>query len=67
ANLDRDSSEEELERISRGENRKWMSSLPQCHGDHHSSASSDEETSGRVQCLLRCHSQPCTLQFQPAT
>ncbi|RVE56855.1 hypothetical protein OJAV_G00210290 [Oryzias javanicus] len=54
ANLDRDSSEEELERISRGENRKWMSSLPQCHGDHHSSASSDEE----VRDLCCCRSPP---------
>lgn len=43
ANLDRHSSEEELERISCGDNRKWVSALPQCHGDHHSSASSDEE------------------------
>nr|XP_057946793.1 uncharacterized protein si:dkey-16j16.4 [Doryrhamphus excisus] len=43
ANLDRHSSEEELERISYGDNRKWVSSLPQRHGDHHSSASSDEE------------------------
>lgn len=43
ANLDRHSSEEELERISCGENRKWVSALPQRHGDHHSSASSDEE------------------------
>ncbi|CAJ1074082.1 uncharacterized protein si:dkey-16j16.4 isoform X2 [Xyrichtys novacula] len=43
ANLDRHSSEEELERISCGDNRKWVSALPQRHGDHHSSASSDEE------------------------
>ncbi|XP_054652365.1 uncharacterized protein si:dkey-16j16.4 isoform X2 [Dunckerocampus dactyliophorus] len=43
ANLDRHSSEEELERISYGDNRKWVSSLPQRHSDHHSSASSDEE------------------------
>ncbi|CAL8271658.1 unnamed protein product [Merluccius merluccius] len=43
-NLDRHSSEEELERISRiGEGRKWASALHQRHGDHHSSASSDEE------------------------
>lgn len=42
ANLDRHSSEEELERISCGDNRKWVS-LPQRHGEHHSSASSDEE------------------------
>ncbi|XP_028993959.1 uncharacterized protein si:dkey-16j16.4 isoform X3 [Betta splendens] len=39
ANLDRHSSEEELERISCSDSRKWMSR----HGDHHSSASSDEE------------------------
>lgn len=39
ANLDRHSSEEELERISCGDNRKWVSR----HSDHHSSASSDEE------------------------
>ncbi|XP_076023886.1 uncharacterized protein LOC143014011 [Genypterus blacodes] len=43
ANLDRHSSEEELERISRGDNRKWVSALPHRHGDHHSSPSSDEE------------------------
>lgn len=43
ANLDRHSSEEELERISCGDNRKWVSALPQCHSDHHSSTSSDEE------------------------
>lgn len=43
ANLDRHSSEEELERISCGDNRKWVSALPQRHSDHHSSASSDEE------------------------
>uniref|UniRef100_A0A8C5FBP7 Si:dkey-16j16.4 n=1 Tax=Gadus morhua TaxID=8049 RepID=A0A8C5FBP7_GADMO len=44
ANLDRHSSEEELERISRiGEGRKWASALHQRHGDRHSSASSDEE------------------------
>ncbi|CAL8299109.1 unnamed protein product [Boreogadus saida] len=44
ANLDRHSSEEELERISRiGEGRKWASALHQRHGDLHSSASSDEE------------------------
>lgn len=39
ANLDRHSSEEELERISCGDNRKWVSR----HSDRHSSASSDEE------------------------
>lgn len=43
ANLDRHSSEEELERISCGDNRKWMSAFPQNYSDHHSSASSDEE------------------------
>ncbi|KAI4803688.1 hypothetical protein KUCAC02_025344 [Chaenocephalus aceratus] len=43
ANLDRHSSEEELERISCGDNRKWVSALPRRHGDHHSSTSSDEE------------------------
>ncbi|XP_029937965.1 uncharacterized protein LOC115380853 [Myripristis murdjan] len=43
ANLDRHSSEEELERISCGDNRKWASALPHRHSDHHSSASSDEE------------------------
>ncbi|XP_062325290.1 uncharacterized protein si:dkey-16j16.4 [Osmerus eperlanus] len=43
--LDRHSSEEELERISRGigDGRKWTSTLHPRHGDHHSSASSDEE------------------------
>ncbi|KAM9571676.1 uncharacterized protein ACWYII_000774 isoform 2-T2 [Salvelinus alpinus] len=41
--LDRHSSEEELERISHGvgDGRKWT--LHHRHGDHHSSASSDEE------------------------
>lgn len=39
ANLDRHSSEEELERISCG----WMSAVPQHCSDHHSGASSDEE------------------------
>ncbi|XP_037098375.1 uncharacterized protein si:dkey-16j16.4 [Syngnathus acus] len=43
ANLDRHSSEEELERISYGDSRKWLSAFPQRHADHHSSASSDEE------------------------
>lgn len=43
ANLDRHSSEEELERISCGDNRKWVSAFTQRHSDHHSSASSDEE------------------------
>ncbi|XP_011612473.1 uncharacterized protein isoform X1 [Takifugu rubripes] len=43
ANLDRHSSEEELERISCGDNRKWVPNLPQHCSDHHSSASSDEE------------------------
>ncbi|KAJ3613526.1 hypothetical protein NHX12_019773 [Muraenolepis orangiensis] len=44
ANTDRHSSEDELERISRiGEGRKWAFALHQHHGDHHSSASSDEE------------------------
>lgn len=43
ANLDRHSSEEELERISCGDGRKWMSALPQHCSDQHSSASSDEE------------------------
>lgn len=43
ANLDRHSSEEELERISCGDTRKWVSALPQRHADHHSGASSDEE------------------------
>lgn len=43
ANLDRHSSEEELERISRGDTRRWMSALPQHRSDQHSSASSDEE------------------------
>lgn len=43
ANLDRHSSEEELERISRADNRKWVSAFPGRHGDHHSSTSSDEE------------------------
>ncbi|KAK2826384.1 hypothetical protein Q5P01_020598 [Channa striata] len=43
ANLDRHSSEEELERISCGDSRKWMSALPQRYSDHHSSTSSDEE------------------------
>lgn len=52
ANLDRHSSEEELERISCGDNRKWVSAFPQRHGDHHSSASSDEE----VRDLCGCRS-----------
>lgn len=52
ANLDRHSSEEELERISCGDNRKWVSALPQRHIDHHSSASSDEE----VRDLCGCRS-----------
>ncbi|XP_061699744.1 uncharacterized protein si:dkey-16j16.4 [Syngnathoides biaculeatus] len=56
ANLDRHSSEEELERISYGDNRKWMSALPQRHGDHHSSASSDEE----VRDLCGCGSPVAT-------
>ncbi|XP_061824450.1 uncharacterized protein [Nerophis lumbriciformis] len=56
ANLDRHSSEEELERISYGDNRKWMSSLPQRHGDHHSSTSSDEE----VRDLCGCGSPVAT-------
>lgn len=43
ANLDRHSSEEELERISRGDTRKWMSARPQHCSDQQSSASSDEE------------------------
>lgn len=43
ANLDRHSSEEELERISCGDTRKWMTALPQHYSDQHSSASSDEE------------------------
>lgn len=43
ANLDRHSSEEELERISCGDTRKWMSARAQHHSDPHSSASSDEE------------------------
>uniref|UniRef100_A0A8C5DIY4 Si:dkey-16j16.4 n=1 Tax=Gouania willdenowi TaxID=441366 RepID=A0A8C5DIY4_GOUWI len=50
ANLDRHSSEEELERISHGDSRKWVSALPQCHGDHHSSASSDEEVKDLCGC-----------------
>ncbi|KAM6913107.1 uncharacterized protein FYW49_011480 [Xenentodon cancila] len=56
ANLDRHSSEEELERIICGENRKWVSTLPQCHSDHPSSASSDEE----VQDLCGCRSPPAS-------
>lgn len=43
ANLDQHSSEEELERISCGDNRKWVPNLPQHCNDRHSSASSDEE------------------------
>nr|XP_020470202.1 uncharacterized protein LOC109968344 isoform X2 [Monopterus albus] len=50
ANLDHHSSEEELERISCSDNRKWMSALPQHHSDHHSSASSDEEVRDRCGC-----------------
>ncbi|XP_008320604.1 uncharacterized protein LOC103387629 isoform X3 [Cynoglossus semilaevis] len=42
-NLDCHSSEEELERITYGDNRKWMSTRSQHTGDHLSSASSDEE------------------------
>ncbi|MEQ2181035.1 hypothetical protein GOODEAATRI_007264 [Goodea atripinnis] len=56
ANLDRHSSEEELERISCGDNRKWVSAFPQCHSDHHSSASSDEE----VRDLCGCRSPPAS-------
>uniref|UniRef100_A0A3Q2QFQ9 Si:dkey-16j16.4 n=1 Tax=Fundulus heteroclitus TaxID=8078 RepID=A0A3Q2QFQ9_FUNHE len=56
ANLDRHSSEEELERISCGDNRKWASAFPQRHGDHHSSASSDEE----VRDLCGCRSPPAS-------
>lgn len=41
--LDHHSSEEELERISRSDGRKWVSSLAHRHGDHQNSASSDEE------------------------
>ncbi|KAL6105128.1 uncharacterized protein ACO6RY_06726 [Pungitius sinensis] len=53
ANVDRHSEEEEeLERISRGDNRKWLSALPRRHGDHHSSPSSDEE----VRDLCGCRS-----------
>lgn len=54
ANLERHSSEEELERISCGDNRKWVSAFPQRHSDHHSSASSDEE----VRDLCGCRSPP---------
>ncbi|KAM4624884.1 uncharacterized protein ACJ7VT_003380 isoform 2-T2 [Polymixia lowei] len=52
ANLDRHSSEEELERISCGDSRKWPSALHHRHSDHHSSASSDEE----VRDLCGCRS-----------
>ncbi|XP_054894339.1 uncharacterized protein si:dkey-16j16.4 [Poeciliopsis prolifica] len=58
ANLDRHSSEEELERISCGDNRKWVSSFPQRHGDHHSSPSSDEE----VRDLCGCRSPPASVR-----
>ncbi|XP_051941812.1 uncharacterized protein si:dkey-16j16.4 [Hippocampus zosterae] len=60
-NLDRHSSEEELERISYGDNRKWASSLPQCHGDHHSGASSDEE----VRDLCGCGSPAAAAATRP--
>lgn len=56
ANLDRHSSEEELERISCADNRKWVAAFPQRHSDHHSSASSDEE----VRDLCRCGSPAAT-------
>nr|XP_015830926.2 uncharacterized protein si:dkey-16j16.4 [Nothobranchius furzeri] len=55
SNLDRHSSEEELERISCGDSRKWMST---CHNDHHSSASSDEE----VRDLCGCRSPPASVR-----
>uniref|UniRef100_A0A3B3VUS8 Si:dkey-16j16.4 n=1 Tax=Poecilia latipinna TaxID=48699 RepID=A0A3B3VUS8_9TELE len=58
ANLDRHSSEEELERISCGDNRKWVSGFPQRHGDHHSSPSSDEE----VRDLCGCRSPPASVR-----
>ncbi|XP_010890669.2 uncharacterized protein si:dkey-16j16.4 [Esox lucius] len=58
-NLDRHSSEEELERISRGvgDGRKWTL----CHGDYHSSASSDEE----VRELCGCG--PVATALEPGT
>ncbi|KAK6307657.1 uncharacterized protein LOC121539657 [Coregonus clupeaformis] len=59
--LDRHSSEEELERINRGvgDGRKWT--LHHCHGDHHSSASSDEE----VRDLFGCG--PVAAALEPGT
>lgn len=56
ANLARHSSEEELERISCGDSRKWVSALPQRYADHHSGASSDEE----VRDLCGCGSPATT-------
>uniref|UniRef100_A0AAQ4PXI4 Si:dkey-16j16.4 n=1 Tax=Gasterosteus aculeatus aculeatus TaxID=481459 RepID=A0AAQ4PXI4_GASAC len=65
ANVDRHSSEEEeLERISRGDNRKWLSALPRRHGDHHSSPSSDEEV--RDLCGCRSPSASARALGEPA-
>ncbi|XP_055087051.1 uncharacterized protein si:dkey-16j16.4 isoform X2 [Periophthalmus magnuspinnatus] len=61
ANLDRHSSEEELERISCGDNRKWVSAFHGRHGDHHSSASSDEE----VRDLCGCGSPAGNRALEP--
>ncbi|XP_041711580.1 uncharacterized protein si:dkey-16j16.4 [Coregonus clupeaformis] len=59
--LDRHSSEEELERISHGvgDGRKWM--LKHRHGDHHSSASSDEEVRDLCGCV------PVAASLEPGT
>ncbi|XP_072313416.1 uncharacterized protein [Eucyclogobius newberryi] len=63
ANMDRHSSEEELERISYGDNRKWMSTFQGRHGDHHSSASSDEE----VRDLCGCGSPAGNRALEPSS
>ncbi|XP_024909951.1 uncharacterized protein LOC103387629 isoform X2 [Cynoglossus semilaevis] len=55
-NLDCHSSEEELERITYGDNRKWMSTRSQHTGDHLSSASSDEEVRDLCACRSPTHS-----------
>lgn len=61
ANLDRHSSEEELERISRPDNRKWVSAFSGRHSDHHSSTSSDEE----VRDLCGCRSPVGNIALEP--
>ncbi|KAM9356337.1 uncharacterized protein KZ484_014354 [Pholidichthys leucotaenia] len=64
ANLDRHSSEEELERISRGDdNRKWGSAFPLRHSDRYSGASSDEEV--RDLCSCRPPASPVLFSSSP--